>query len=120
MNVLWLISLWMEPIDEGRESLDMLLMFLGIEIVQFLTYIGTLLRHRWARIGLMSFCVVAAVRALIDLSLETTSFLSVSFAFLSVFVVLGVSGDKTREWVSKEPKTSISERLALIRKNQSR
>ena len=76
-----------------------------MSLIEIFLLVGTLLRHKWARIGLMVLCVISAVQTLVALTGETTSFRAVLFAFLSVFVVLGVSGDKVREWVSGEHTT---------------
>ena len=93
-------------IDDGADDPWWILLLMQLmSLIQIVLLIGTLLRHRWARIGLMVLCVISAAQTLIALTGETTSFRAVSFAFLSVFVVLGVSGDKVREWVSAEHTT---------------
>ena len=102
-----------DPADHGVPLIDdgadepwwILLLMPFMSLIEIFLLVGTLLRHKWARIGLMVLCVISAVQTLVALTGETTSFRAVLFAFLSVFVVLGVSGDKVREWVSAEHTT---------------
>ena len=96
---------WLLIDDGADEPWWILLLMPFMSLIEIFLLVGTLLRHKWARIGLMVLCVISAVQTLVALTGETTSFRAVLFAFLSVFVVLGVSGDKVREWVSAEHTT---------------
>ena len=96
---------WLLIDDGADEPWWILLLMPFMSLIEIFLLVGTLLRHKWARIGLMMLCVISAVQTLVALTGETTSFRAVLFAFLSVFVVLGVSGDKVREWVSAEHTT---------------
>ena len=61
-----------------------------MSLIEIFLLVGTLLRHKWARIGLMVLCVISAVQTLVAVNggnhIGSGPWL---FAFLMVFVVWG-------------------------------
>ncbi|MDO5728750.1 MAG: LssY C-terminal domain-containing protein [Actinomycetaceae bacterium] len=77
----------------------------GGVLLELFLWIAMLARRRWARIGLMFFSIALAGRALLDLELNTNlPFVTLLHAMIAVLVVLIISGNSAREWVSKGSK----------------
>lgn len=77
----------------------------GAVLLELFLWIAMLARRRWARIGLMFFSIALATRALLDLELNSSQpFVTLLHAMVAVLVVLIISGNSAREWVSKGSK----------------
>lgn len=86
-------------------------------LIELILWTLMIARRRWARIGLMLFASLVAVRSLVLMSDDPTlSFSTILVTMFAVLVVLIVSGDDARTWVSKnseDTKVIINPRLGI-------
>ncbi|MDO5722771.1 MAG: LssY C-terminal domain-containing protein [Actinomycetaceae bacterium] len=95
-------SVWEELRADDWASIVGLTVGTCLEVV---LWVLTLMRFSWARLALMAYSTLVAVQSLVDISFQDVPTLrSVFIAILAVTVMLILSGNSARQWVSEGKK----------------
>lgn len=99
--LLWLsFAVWEPDFFEDTWLLENLIAASFVPALEAIVLAFTLKHHRWARVILMVLAAAGAVQALLQLLYSDAPFSSAILTFISVLLVLAVSGDDARRWTS--------------------
>lgn len=101
LALLWLsYAVWEPSFFTDEWLVENLVLASALPVLEAIVLAFTLKHHRWARVVLMILATVGAIQALFQLVYSDAPFGSAILTFISVLLVLAVSGDDARRWTS--------------------